>query len=76
MHGIFLFPSSKNVLYVCFFFSCRHMYLGDEEIVKLLIENGADLNIPNVSGETPLFNAAHKGKSLNFLQSLVLRSRC
>lgn len=35
--------------------------LGDVIIAELLIENGADVNVKNDQGETPIFDAIKKG---------------
>lgn len=37
------------------------MFIGDQAIVKLLIENGSDVNAENINGETPIFMAARNG---------------
>lgn len=37
------------------------MFVGDQAIVKLLIENGSDVNAENINGETPIFMAARNG---------------
>lgn len=39
------------------------MYIGDQAIVKLLIDSKADVNAENVNGETPIFLAARNGKT-------------
>lgn len=38
-----------------------NLFLGHDEIVKILIENDADLNIENVYGKTPTDIAEDKG---------------
>jgi len=43
---------------------------GKEQIVTLLITNGADLEIKNKHGQTPLFFAAKKGR-FNVVEALV-----
>lgn len=37
---------------------------GREEIVKMLISAGADVNIDSNNGSTPLIQASHFGKSM------------
>lgn len=42
-------------------FSLIFFRLGSVSIVKLLVENGADIELENVIGATPLIVAASKG---------------
>ena len=37
------------------------MILGDQAIVKLLIDSKADVNSQNIKGETPIFMASRNG---------------
>lgn len=39
--------------------------LGQEKIAGVLIEHGADVNLKDNNGWTPIFIAAASGKSLN-----------
>lgn len=41
--------------------TCLH--IGDQAIVKLLIDSKADVNAENVNGETPIFLAVRNGKT-------------
>lgn len=43
------------------------MSIGHEVVVKLLIENGADVNITNLIRDTPLMLAARKGNLNNVI---------
>jgi ankyrin repeat protein len=49
-------------------FSCLH---GDEAMVKILLEYGADTNIEDPRGGTPLSNAVCAGKQTELLKLLV-----
>lgn len=49
-----------NTIYLFYLY-----YIGHEDVVKLLLENGADANCRGKNLETPLFNAAYYGKSLS-----------
>lgn len=37
------------------------LYTGNEDLVKLLIINGADVNQPNLDGQTPLYAPIPRG---------------
>lgn len=39
--------------------------LGFDSVVKLLIENGADVNIKDLNGWFPIFYASSTGKRVN-----------
>ncbi|KAI5812828.1 ankyrin repeat-containing domain protein, partial [Pyronema omphalodes] len=47
-----------------FFMACvRHMKYKNEEVVRILLEKGANINTPDNNGETPLSRAAVLGKA-------------
>ena len=45
-------------------------FSGDLEVVKILVENGADVNYRNIDGITPLMNGCSKG-NLDIVKFLV-----
>ena len=49
------------------FYACKN---GNEDLVKYLINHGADINKVNEAGETPLFNAC-SGKNGNLVKYLI-----
>lgn len=42
-------------------------FLGSENIVKMLIDNGANINMKDEMGRTPLIAAASKGLNRHFV---------
>lgn len=59
-NGILHMTINKIHLFHSYVFYC----IGHEDVVKLLLENGADANCRGKNLETPLFNAAYYGKLL------------
>lgn len=52
-------------------FSLLHVAIHDEEITKMLLQQGADVNAQNVFGHTPFMLAAGWGFSRGVLQAMV-----
>jgi len=45
--------------------------MGNMEMVKYLVDHGADLNKKNTYGKTPLFNACYHCKSVEAIKYLI-----
>lgn len=52
---------------VCLFKSVKNQFdcLDEKEVAKVLIENGANVNVANIKGETPLHYTATEGRVNN-----------
>ena len=55
------------------FLACKHasVWSGHEEAIKILISNGADLNIQDENGNTPLHIALYQDESMSICELLI-----
>lgn len=62
---------SRTVLLMCVsVIKAFHIFLGHSDIVKLLIDGGADVNVANINKTTALIFASQKGMSLNWREKI------
>lgn len=55
------FGTILNCLHAFKYKSNHFCYLGKEKVVEILIQNGANVNLENSDGATPLITAATEG---------------